>query len=86
MYALEATFSVRLSLNLVRMFVLMNSEMFLKMDQVRSKTRLVGQILEKPCVRSRGHISSQIAVKLSQDICLDVILDEFENRLCRVKN
>ena len=30
------------------------------MGQVRSKTRSVAQILEKPCVRSRGHIFSQM--------------------------
>ena len=30
------------------------------MGQVRSKTRSVGQILEKHCVCSRGHIFSQI--------------------------
>ena len=34
------------------------------MGQVRLKTRSVGQILEKPCVHSRGHIFSQIIVKL----------------------
>ena len=56
------------------------------MGHVRSKTRSVGQILEKPCVRSRGHIFSQIIAKLDQNVCLDEILDEFENRLCRVKN
>ena len=56
------------------------------MGQVRSKTRSVGQILEKLCVRSRGHIFNQIIVKLGQNVCLDKILDEFENRLCRVKN
>ena len=80
MYALEATFSVR---NLITMFVLMKSQMCLKMGQVRSKNRSVDQILEKPCVRSRGHIFHQ---KLGQNVCLDKILDAFENRLCRVKN
>ena len=47
--------------------------MCLKMGQVRSKTRSVDQILEKPCVRSRGHIFSQIIVKLGQNVCLDEI-------------
>ena len=56
------------------------------MGQVWSKTRSVGQILEKPCVHSRGHIFSQIIVKLSQNVCLDEILNEFENRLCQVTN
>ena len=64
----------------------MKSQVCLKMGQVRSKTRSVGQILEKPCVRSRGHIFSQIIMKLGQNVCLDKIFDEFENRLCRVKN
>ena len=56
------------------------------MGQIRSKTRSVGQILEKVLVRSRGYIFSRIIVKLDQNVCLDEIFDEFENRLCRVKN
>ena len=52
----------------------------------QTKTRSVGHILAKPCVRSRGHIFSQIIVKLGQKVCLDEILNEFEKRLCRVKN
>ena len=35
-----------------------------KMGHVRSKTRLLGQILEKPCVHSRGHIFSPIRLKV----------------------
>ena len=38
------------------------------------------------CVRSRGHIFSQIIMKLSQNICLDEISDEFENGSCWVKS
>ena len=49
------------------------------MDHVGSKTRSPGQILEKPCVRSRGHIFSGILMKVGQDVCLDDISDEFEN-------
>ena len=52
------------------------------MGHVGSKTRSVDQILEKPCVPSRGHIFSQIIVKLGQNVCLDKILDKFGNRLC----
>ena len=37
------------------MFVLMKSRTSLKMGHVESKTRSLGQILEKSCVRSRGH-------------------------------
>ena len=55
------------------------------MCQVRSKTRSVGQILEKPCVCSIGHIFSQIIEKHGQNVCLDEISDRFENGLCWVK-
>ena len=55
------------------------------MGQVRSKTKSVDQILEKPCVRSRGHIFSLIIIELGQNVCLDKILDELDNRLCWVK-
>ena len=34
------------------------------MDHVGSKTRSLNQILEKPCVRSRGHNFSPIIMKL----------------------
>ena len=49
-YALEGTFSVRYSWNLVRMFALMKSRMTLKLGHVGSKSRSLDQILEKPCV------------------------------------
>ena len=55
------------------------------MGYVGSKTRSPGQILEKPCVRSRGHIFSRILMKVGQDVCLD-ISDEFENGSRGVKN
>ena len=48
--------------------------------------RSPGQILEKPCVRSRGHIFSRILMKVDQDVCLDDILDKFKNGSCGVKN
>ena len=46
------------------------------MGHVGSKTRSPGQILGKPCVRSRGHIFSRILMKVGQDVCLDS--DEFK--------
>ena len=58
----------------------------LKMGHVGSKTRSPGQILEKPCVRSRGHIFSRILMKVGQNVCLDDISDEFENGSRGVKN
>ena len=68
------------------MFVSMKSQTIPKMGHVGSKTRSLGQILEKPCVRSRGHILSRILMEVGQDVCLDDISDEFENGSRGVKN
>ena len=64
----------------------MKSRTTSKMGHVGSKTRSLGQILEKPCVRSRGHILSRILMEVGQDVCLDDISDEFENGSRGVKN
>ena len=47
------------------------------MGHVGSKTRSLGQILEKLCVSPVGHIFSPICMKLGQNVCLDKILDMF---------
>ena len=52
----------------------------------RSKTRSQGQILEKPCVCSRGHICSPIIVRLGQNVYLDEVSSEYENGSCWLKN
>ena len=49
------------------------------MDHVRSKTRSLGQIVEKPCVCSRDSIFGLILMKLGQTVCHDEILYMFEN-------
>ena len=67
------------------MFVLIKSRTSLKMGHVRSKTRSLGQISEKPYVHSRGHIFSSIIMKLGQNVCLDEIPDVFENGQVRSK-
>ena len=85
-YALEATVLVGYSWKLVRMFVSMKSRTSSKMGHVGSKTRSLGKILEKPCVRSRGHILNRILMEVGQDVCLDDISDEFENGSRGVKN
>ena len=59
--------------------------MSLKMGHIRSKTRSLGQISEKPSVHSRGHIFSLIIMKRTQNVCLDEISDRFENGSCWVK-
>ena len=48
------------------------------MGNVGSKTRSLGQILEKLCVHPIGHIFSPIIMKLGQNVCLDEISDEFK--------
>ena len=58
----------------------------LKIAHVGSKSMSLGRNLEKPCIRSRGHIFSQILIKLDQNQCFNEILDEFENGSCWVKN
>ena len=67
------------------MSVLMKSGTGLKIGHVRSKTRSLGQISEKPYVHSRGHIFSPIIMKLGQNVRLDEILDRFANGSCSVK-
>ena len=67
-------------------FFLIKSRMSLKIGYVMSKTRLLGQILEKHCVCSRSHIFSPIVMKVIQDVCLDEFSDKLENGSCRVKN
>ena len=61
------------------MIVLIKSRMSSNIGYVWSKTRTLGQIIEKPCLRSWGHIFSPIIIKLGQNICLDEILHKFEN-------
>ena len=41
------------------------------MGHVGSKTRSLGQMLEKHCVRSRGYILCPIIMKLGQNVCFD---------------
>ena len=56
------------------------------MGHVGSKTGSLGQIIEKPCVHSRGHIFCPILIKLSQNVCLDEIPYEFKIGSCGFKN
>ena len=56
------------------------------MGHVKSKTRSVGQILEKACVRSRGHIFSRILLNFGQIVCFGDFLDEWENGSYRIQN
>ena len=85
-YAVEATF---FSLKLMKLCqnVCLNEILHdFGIESFGVKTKSPGQIVENPCVRSRGHILSLICIKLGQNVCLDEISDEFEKGSCGVKN
>ena len=52
------------------MFVLMKSGLGKYLGHLGSKTRSLGQIIEKPCVDSRGHSFNQNLMKNGQNVCL----------------
>ena len=62
----------------------MKSQTNLEMCHVGSKTRSLGQKLEKPFVRSRGHIFRQIIMKLGQNFCLAEIPDQIFNLMLMI--
>ena len=55
------------------------------MGVVRSKSRSLGQILENPCLHSRGHIFGPIFLKLAQTISVDKEMIPIENGCGPVK-
>ena len=61
------------------MFVLIISGSSSNMGGVGSKSRSLGQILEKSCLHSKGHIFSAIFLKLAQNVCLDNISVKFDH-------
>ena len=78
MNTLVATFLVQSSSNLLRMIILTISQLSWNMGDVGSKTRSVGQIMEKSCEHSKGHIFGPIFIKLAQNDHLDNISVKFE--------
>ena len=46
----------------------------LKLSHVRSKTRPLGQILEKPCVHSTGHSFVSKVMKLCQNVNIRMLM------------
>ena len=57
-----------------------------KIGHVRSKTRSLGQFIEKLCVHSRGLSFDPVFMKLCQNLYLNEFWNRFKNRLCQVKN
>ena len=78
MNTLEATVFVQFLSDLLRMIILTISRSSLNIGHVRSKSRSVGQIIEKPCEHSRGHSFGPIFIKLAQNNHLDNISVKFE--------
>ena len=67
MYTLEGTDLIISSRNYVRMLIIIMSRSSSKLGHVGSKTRSLDQILEKPCVHSRGHSFDSKFMKLNQN-------------------
>ena len=81
-YTLEGTVFIPSSWYLVRMFIFIKTRPSLKLGHVRSKTRSLGQILEKPCVYNCGFIFHWIFVKLCQNVCLNNTEVKFKYGSC----
>ena len=61
------------------MFIIIISRSGSKLVQVLSKTRSLGQILEKPCEHSRGHIFDNKFMKLCQNVIHHNVEVKFQN-------
>ena len=68
------------------MFVLMKSGLGLYLGHLGSKTRSIGQILEKPCADNRGHSFHSIFMNFGQNVYLDKIWDGIVFGSSGVKN
>ena len=68
------------------MLIIIISRSSSKLGYVGSKTRSLGQILEKPCVHSRGHSFDSKFMKLNQNANDHNIKVKFETGSCWVKN
>ena len=68
------------------MLIIIMSRSSLKLGHVGSKTRSLGQILEKPCVHSRGHSFDLKFTKLYQNVNDHNIQVESETGSCWIKN
>ena len=72
--------------NFVRMLIIIMSRSSSKLGHVGSKTRSLGQILEKPCEHSRRHSFDSKFTKLNQTVNDHNILVKFKTGSCWVKN
>ena len=63
----------------------MKSRSSWKLGHIGSKTRMLGQIFEKPCVHSRGHSFVPKLMKLCQNVNPYKIQVMFETGSCWIK-
>ena len=68
------------------MLIITMSRSDLKLGHAGSKTRLLDQILEKPCVHSRWHSFDSKVMKLCLNVNHYNIKVKVETGSCRVKN
>ena len=68
------------------MLMIIISRPSLKLGHVGSRSRSQGQILEKPCVHSRGHSFDSKFMRLYQNANDHNIWVKFETGSCWVKN
>ena len=66
MYTLEGTVLIQRSLKFIRMLMIIISRSSSKLGHGGSKTRALGQIVEKPCVHSKRHSFDPKFMKLCQ--------------------
>ena len=86
MYTLEGIDLIISSRNCARMLINIMSGSNSKLGYIGSKTRSLGQILEKPCVHSRGHSFDSKFMKLNQNVNDHNVYVRFETGSCWVKN
>ena len=67
------------------MLITVKSRPGLKLGYVGSKTRSLGQLLEKPCELSPRHSFDPVSMKLCQNVCHHLILTILETGSCRLK-
>ena len=86
MYTLEGTVLIQSSSKFFRMLMIITSRSSSKLGHVGSKTRSLGQILEKTCVHSKRHSFDPKFTKLYQNVNDHNILVKFKIGSCWIKN
>ena len=86
MYTLEDTVLIQSSRNFIRKLIIIISRSSSKLGHVGSKTRSLGQILEKRCLHFRGHSFDSKLTKLNLNVNDHNVMVKFETGSCWVEN